>query len=126
MTRLQAVTLRLSAALFLSLLTLFYPTHCWTPHFARLWPELTARQQVVGVTVQALGLPVSAFSLLRVPLMTGLDSSFTPELPAGMTRERLIVGHLSSGILVYSGLLWLPALWRTLRRRRAADRGPAG
>lgn len=121
MTSLWAASLRVSAALFLSLLTLFYPTHCWTPHFARMWPDAPGWQRVVGPTVQVLGVPVSAVSLLRIPFFTGLDSSFAKEPPAGMTRQRLIVGHLTSGLVVYSLLLWLPAVWR--RRRRPVPGG---
>lgn len=108
---------RLAAAVCLSLLTLYYPTHFWVPHFRELVPNPPAWQVVVGVVVQALALPIALVNRLHIPHLWGLDLWFPQDIREPIDRQGLVLAHLRTGTLVYLALLYPPALVGVLRRR---------
>jgi hypothetical protein len=113
---------RLVGAVCLSLLTLYYPTHFWVPHLSGLLPEPPAWQVVIGVVVQVLALPIALVNRLHIPYLWGLDLWFPQDLGETIDRGRLILAHLSTGTLVYLGLLCAPALLRAALHRVGAER----
>lgn len=109
---------RLAAAVCLSLLTLYYPTHFWVPQVRGLVPNPPAWQIVLGGVVQLLALPIALVNRLHIPYLWGLDLWFPQDLGEPLDRQGLILAHLRTGTLVYLSLLYVPTVLRHLWRGR--------
>jgi hypothetical protein len=107
---------RLAWAVLLSLLTLYYPTHFWVPNVSEFIPRPPVWQVVVGAIVQVLSLPIALVNRLHIPYLWGLDLWFPQNLGEPLDRLELVVTHLRTGIVVYTGVLYVPSLVRFLRR----------
>ena len=109
---------RLAAAVCISLLTLYYPTHYWVPHFSGLATKPPAWQVVAGTVVQIAALPIALVNRLHVPHFWGLDVWFPQDFGEHLNRQELIVTHLVTGTVVYLALLYLPSLVRLFHLER--------